>query len=203
MPWSFRSTAVERWRCRERLRTLQTGGTGMVLNCPQWVCSLLVCGAILAQGCSNDFEYREIRTKNLVNEVSKALGTWLHDDKNWLSGLPAEAYDPDLLNSYFAQESVRRKYLSREVLQDRGNLDTDGGSNRLRLVDAWGRPLVFHVAGRYPAGLVYMTAEGSKTILPLPTSVWSYEERGQVQIWSLGRNGLDDRGQGDDILPSK
>ena len=68
-------------------------------------------------------------------------------------------------------------------------------------IDAWGNPVIFHVPKVYPEGLPYRTTRGDVNIRPLSESVWP-PEKGPVQIWSLGENGLDDRGKGDDIVAS-
>ena len=71
---------------------------------------------------------------------------------------------------------------------------------QILLLDAWGRPFVFQAPICYPSGLVYTTQQGPMVIRPLPNSIWPAEQV-EVQIWSLGENGLDDRGAGDDVLP--
>ena len=143
--------------------------------------------------------YREVETRQLVSEVSLTLHALLHKDSRFLSTLPLDAPDGNALNCWFTQELVARKYLSAQVLRARGNINVDE-AGRTSLFDAWDRPLVFQPYSVYSSGVVYPTAQGRHTILPLPTDVWS-PEKGEVQVWSLGPNGMDDRGGGDDVLP--
>jgi len=143
--------------------------------------------------------YREVETRQLVSEVSLTLHALLHKDSRFLSTMPVDVPDGKALNCWLTQELVARKYLSAQVLRARGNINADGAGQSY-LVDAWDGALVFQPYSIYPSGLVYPTAQGRRTILPLPTDVWP-PEKGEVQVWSLGPNGMDDRGGGDDVLP--
>lgn len=161
--------------------------------------SLVVLGLLLVAGCESEPRYKGLDTRVLLNEVSTAMAVCLHEDGTLFAQIPAEAQGPNAINSYLTHVLISRKYLSVSVLRDRGNLIAHDGDQDW-LADAWGRPLIFHVVDLFPTGLTYSTASGETAILPLPSTRWP-SERGAVQVWSLGPNGLDDRGEGDDILP--
>lgn len=143
--------------------------------------------------------YRAAETRQLVSEVSLALHALVRKENRFLSTMPLDAADGKALNCWLMQALVARQYLSAQVLRAKGNIDADVAGQSC-LVDAWGRTLVFQPYSVYPSGLVYPTAQGRNTVLPLSTDVWP-PEKGEVQVWSLGPNGLDDRGGGDDVLP--
>jgi hypothetical protein len=161
---------------------------------------MVVVGLLLMTGCEPAHPYKELETSNLLHEAGKAIQVCLHDDANFPSQIPAQMQGPDALNSYMTQVLISRKYLSAKVLENRGNLIVDKG-RQVHLVDAWGTPLIFQVPDLYQSGLVYTSADGQGTILPLPPSAWP-PEKGPIQVWSLGPNGRDDRGQDDDVIPT-
>jgi len=149
--------------------------------------------------CQPERQYKEIETCTLVTDVARVLYACLHEGNSLVSQAPGQASVPNEINSYITQVLIDKQYLSATVLRHHGYL-TKSKSGRDLLIDSWGRPLVFQIPALYPSGLIYSTAAGQTTILPLSSSAWP-SEKGPVQVWSLGRNGADDRGQGDDVIP--
>jgi hypothetical protein len=108
---------------------------------------------------------------------------------------------PNSLNAYLLKVIEENHCLDMDRVREAGLLEPLGPDGAPVFVDYWGRPIVCHVPAVYPEGLTYTTSKGEARILPLPESVWP-SGMGPVQVWSLGENGLDERGKGDDIVAS-
>lgn len=142
---------------------------------------------------------RVLETQCLAKEVVLMLRAGIQTDAAFVSQIPTHGLGPDGLNLHMTQVLIAKQYLSATDCRDHGNL-IPGKAGQEVLVDSWERPFVFQIPAVYPKGMVSSTATGEASILPLPSTVWPPAE-GPIQVWSLGPNGLDDRGKGDDILP--
>jgi hypothetical protein len=139
------------------------------------------------------------QTQRLLNMVfSSTWYVWQEGDGGALVNCPSGCDRPNVINSHVVSVIVDEK-----ALIDRGGLEGDSfiSAQGDVLLDAWGRPLVFQAPSVYPNGVTCLTSDGSRRVRPLPESLWNSERYGPIQIWSLGPNGVDDRGEGDDILP--
>jgi hypothetical protein len=110
--------------------------------------------------------------------------------------------DVDALNALMTQFLVTKGHLSAPSLRKRGFLRRLGPQGQELLVDDWGRPLVFQVPAVYPEGLLITRSKGVTMVRPLKTSQWPPDMAGPVQIWSLGPNGINEQGDGDDVVPN-
>jgi hypothetical protein len=161
--------------------------------------AVMCCALTLVPGCRR--EYKEIDTRSLLNDVRRSLYAFGQDRGNddpivkAVGGIELV----EEVNIAITRRLIDEGYLIASVLEERGSL-RGGEAGKAMLVDAWGRPLIFVIPRLHSAGLTYVSSGGRVTILPLVPSAGPWEE-GQVQVWSMGANGRDDRGKGDDILP--
>lgn len=140
-------------------------------------------------------------TGTLLNDLDDALFGCMHERPNFLSALPREPLSLAQVNAFITAELLDGS-LDRQVLEERKLLHCSDSTPGPVLVDAWGNPIVLHVPSLYRGGLPYRDGSSTAPIVPLETCIWP-PESGPVQIWSLGRNGVDDRGKGDDLLPQR
>ena len=141
------------------------------------------------------------RTRNLLNQVFLAVWqTWQEDGDSFLAVFRSSDGNSNLVNSQIVEVITRERGLLQPQFLESGRfLSEDNGL----ILDVWGRPLVFQVPSMYPEGLTCRTADGLRRAPPLPASLWNPEQFGPVQVWSLGPNGVDDQGGGDDIIPDQ
>jgi len=175
----------------------------------EWLCAigilvLLLVGVVmvvpfLGLHCEKGSPYAQ--TQHLLNQILSLLWqVWQEDGESFLATPSYARGSPNMLNSHCAYIMVEdKRLLDRQWLEDDGFL-SEGGD---LLLDTWGRPLVFQAPSMYPKGLTCLTAHGPRKIAPLSDSLWNRELFGPVQVWSLGPNGVDDRGRGDDFLPNR
>lgn len=171
------------------------------------VCSMVTVGALLVAiltaptGCNSNPFRRATETSNLVWAVATALQCAEVDGVLELGDAPSHGERADGLNTFLTEYLVNTPYIDAAPMREGGVIRDLGQGHGPRLVDAWGRPLVFQVPSCCPQGTLSTTGRGVRLVPPLPADLWPPSEYGPVQVWSLGPNGFDDRGEGDDILP--
>ena len=153
----------------------------------------------ICSGCGKDVN--GVNEKNHVQFIWSNLNTAVKRGQLRLEDLSQISEQPDALNAYLTAFLVAERNFDESALLDRGYLVKRPGAQEGLLTDGWGRPIIFQVPDVFSEGLVY-SIEGSATkIQPLPPEIWSSKKWGPIQVWSLGRNGIDDRGGGDDVFP--
>jgi len=157
-------------------------------------------GLILAllPGCKS--EYKGLWTVDVLTQVDRAI--WFSTKRTGhgvVPEQPSRISSIEELNAHITKTLITEKHIVHSVFWENGYLGLTQ-TGRPILVDSWGRPLMFSIPELYPSGLTYTSSGGRSRILPLPSSVWP-PQKGPVQVWSLGPDGQDDRGEGDDILP--
>lgn len=161
---------------------------------------LVGCATALVMGCEDVRPGPVCQTGALVSEFAMALDSAVRQGFLVFDQLPANLEDGDALNAYLTHFLVDKEFLDVGVLRDRRRLRRLNGDQDECCVDAWGRPVIIQIPALFPKGLTYSTSQGSHRIAPLPNSIWTSSTPPAVQVWSLGPNGLDDRGKGDDII---
>ena len=170
------------------------------LSSPVLVLSCTMALVLLYAGCEERRVSEQTHTLGLLNDVTKVMFVFLVDHPGFVSSLPDDISMGTSLNAIITRQLLDGQYLSEQVLRERGFLGSGANGEGPVLVDSWRRPLVFQIPMRYPAGLVQQVAGRHRLVAPLPVSLWPVEYRGQIQVWSLGPNGIDDHECGDDVL---
>ena len=160
-----------------------------------------------AAGCSDLLEEKapQAQTGVELKAVVTALGIlrslYGKEGGDLVTHLPEHVEDGCHLNALVTHLILQRNLMQPEGCREYGWLKRGGPEGDELLVDAWGRPIIFQVPALYPEGLTYPTAQGRRIVAPLPPAVWDEQWRGAIQVWSLGKNGVDDGGAGDDVVP--
>ena len=183
--------------CNHGTHHTSTRGTPMVHRQLLGTVLLIVGLSMLASACERELAYPSARTRYLLSEVAIALDAFVQDHADFAEALP-RVEDGIELNCYLSGRLLGR-YLRVESLRRQGHLVQR--PHGPVLLDAWGRPLIVQCPEVFPRGLLYDTFDGEACIRPLPPSTWGPRRVQRIQVWSVGPNGVDDRGGGDDILP--
>jgi len=160
-----------------------------------------------AGGCSDLLEEKapQAQTGVELQAILSALGSlrssYGEKEGDLVTDLPEHMEDGYHLNALITHLVLQRNLMDYDGLRKDGWLKRVGPEGEELLVDVWGRPIIFQVPALYPEGLTYPTAQGRHIVAPLPPAVWDEQWRGAIQVWSLGKNGVDDGGAGDDVVP--
>ena len=158
---------------------------------------LFIMAVPMVCGCGSKLETKNTLTVITLNEVLIALRQYNYDGGQLTLSKGDTLADT---NGILTEVLLSGGYLDEKTLAKRGLLGPKDESGRRVLLDAWGRPLVVQFPYQYPAGVVCRTAQGLRKVAPLEISKWDSRTYGSVQVWSLGVNGRDDRGEGDDLV---
>jgi len=166
-----------------------------------WLPAIPLIGFFVLQGCEERAPVSQ--TKSLLDVLHSGLvglqAQCQAANEDPFVDLPANASRTNYLNWYLLRQMSDRNLLDMKALAKLRNLAIIDGKRCL--VDSWGRPIIFQVPSVCPSGLTYTTAKGCEVVKPLNGSLWDTGKCGAVQVWSLGPDGEDDAGIGDDILP--
>jgi len=157
--------------------------------------------AVVLVGCE-DLSESKARTSVQIQQAQRVIMQGISQGDLVISSLPVRMDHVDALNALMTQFLVTKGHLSAAALRKQGLVRRLGPQGQELLLDEWGRPLVFQVPAVYPEGLVITTRNGVTKVRPLKTWQWPPDKAGPVQIWSLGPNGINDQGEGDDVLPN-
>jgi len=187
--------SLSRWRLRSALR----GPRAFVL----WALLVLVVAAIVI-ACYGVWLYRrdKIRAETgatymLLVETTVACETYADDRGLSVRDIPVDNSVVNAGAKALAQMVLSEPgYLRVDLLRDRGYLKEDTDGNQM-LIDSWGNPVIFIPGAHYGSTFQYRNARGESFTVRARrhTSDHGY------QLWSLGPNGVDDRGGGDDVVP--